>query len=253
MKTVYLHGFGGTQVGPRAIDRGLQVEDPLFFDLPGFGATEDLQPHQMETWRDYATTVIDEINRHIGEQEQFQIVAHSHGSMVAYILAERYPDRIVNMVLLCPLSSGSTPGRLALKTVRSIVKVIGHDRSVVFMKKSVDLFTVVSWQPNWPKGALKSFIKQRREESKRYSVPMVQLLLKIPEFSKEFDATRVSVPATLVFAKGDMAVSRRDAEWYKNHIPSSRVIPHKPIGGHIMPDIHPHALSQLLRDHDALL
>lgn len=250
MKTVYLHGFGGSQLGPRKINKGLRAKDPLFFDLPSFGDSEDSSPESITDWSVYANEVIASIDDMIGKKCKFRIIGHSHGAMLAYIIASKLPDRVDSMLLLCPLSSGSKLSRMLFKIINLMCRVVGYEAAVLVMKATVDIVSIVSWQPNWPKGSLKDFINQRRAEAKRYTPTMGKLLLMIPDFTYQYESSIVNTRAVIVLARGDLAVSKDDINWYEQHMPNVVIVKQRVKGGHIMPDMHPVDLANLIRRHN---
>lgn len=254
MRVVYLHGFGGDRKGPLAIDKGFQQPRPIIFDLPGFGQQPDVDLAQCKNWSDYAHLVMKEINKQVPIREKIKIIGHSHGAMIAFVLATLYPNKVKEILLLCPLAGGTLLSRSFLSLLQATTTVFGWHAIVGLLSNRyfVDLVSRMSYRKSWTKADLERIINQRRQESKRYTPAMLELMARIRSFRPEFSSSFIDTKATLVFAKGDLIVSGSDAQWYKQHLNNAYLMPTKLEGGHLMPDIHPQALAKLLKKHKRL-
>ena len=109
MKTLVLvHGFmGGSQKWSIQRQALTKTVDVLAVDLPGFGANADL--HAPQTIGGYATWVLDTLRAQ--GIEQFHLLGHSMGGMIAQEIATMAPDRVDRLVLYGTGATGMLPGR----------------------------------------------------------------------------------------------------------------------------------------------
>ena len=107
MTLVFVHGFlGGSQQWNAQVD-ALREFDVITVDLPGFGANADQEP--LYAIEDYAEWVLVELaDRGI---EQFHLLGHSMGGMIAQEMVARAPQRVDRLILYGTGSTGQLPGR----------------------------------------------------------------------------------------------------------------------------------------------
>lgn len=242
---VYLHGFSSDKTGFLRVgslgDKNIQ---PVYIDLPGFGAHRSLVPH---SWDEYIAAVYAEIQQQgIARRSPIHLVGHSHGAMVAYGLASLYPDTFASVTFICPVARGGiAPYGLSLM-MRACAKIIGMERVVQLMKIRVlvDSISLFSFTPSWPKGTMSYIIHNRRKEAEGYSPGMLKVLDLQVVFPRFFKDTKVQIPSQVIYAKGDRVVSHYDRSWYESRLVRSnqKTIP----GGHLVTDAYPQNVAHYI-------
>ncbi|RXJ74170.1 alpha/beta hydrolase [Veronia nyctiphanis] len=105
---VLVHGFlSGLTYWDKQVELFSASFDVVVFDLPGFGSNaEQTCPDTIENFADY---VINKLSR-LGIEE-FHLIGHSMGGMIAQEIAIKIPDRVIGLVLYATGPVGSLPGR----------------------------------------------------------------------------------------------------------------------------------------------
>lgn len=248
MTTVYLHGFSGDRSGMQALTSAMKRESNVCVDLPGFG--DHVSDAPILDWDEYIDAAVAIINQSVPDKDQLDLVGHSHGAMVAYAIAVKYPERVRHLTLLCPIANGSWVARSFLGFVRTTQKVIGRTAllSVLRHEKVVDIVTFFGRQPGWSDDMYARIRKERRRESRSYTESMIQLLGMVKSYRRIFNETTVTtVPTALVFGRRDVLVSRSDERWYQAHCPTAIKI--SVDGGHLDPVVAPDMVARELESH----
>lgn len=250
--TVYLHGFGGDNDGLVPLARELGFSPDLCIDMPGFGKNPDVDEVAQDSVGAYAEIAYEHLLAHT-EGRPMRLVGHSHGAMVAYVIALSHPEMVRDIIFLCPVGKSSWLGGLFLVISRWVSRVIGYDKAyrLVAWRPMVDLVTILSWAPGWTRQFTAFMIGQRRKESKRYSSSMLRMIHSVPSFVDKFDDTRIETPALICLARDDRLVTRRDVDWYMQHVPAAKLLPQVLPGGHVMPVLSPARLAELIRAYYA--
>ena len=105
---VFVHGFmGGSRQWAEQKKALASVMDVITVDLPGFGQNAHLQAPNTITG--YANWVLDALSAQ--GIEQFHLLGHSMGGMVAQEIVAIAPDRVERLVLYGTGATGILPGR----------------------------------------------------------------------------------------------------------------------------------------------
>lgn len=241
-KTIFLHGFSGDRTSLLEFVDVVGRPDSYTIDLPGFGDNADVAETTWDGYIDATRKIIE----HVAGDGPYDIVGHSHGAMVAYGLAVRYPEKIRHVALLCPIASGTLLSRWFVGFTWLMRRSIG-DALTLRLHRShtvVDSITKLGSRPEWPRGAYQRMKASRREESSRYTAHMLDVLELIPKYTAYYDTTKLSVPVQVVYAHGDLLVSAKDREWYLRHTDGSHESWCR--GGHVAPVIFPQEVADLL-------
>lgn len=75
-KLLFIHGFRGDHHGLSAIAGALVDYEVLIPDLPGYGKTQELEKHDLESYADWLIGLVDEIGSDV------VVIGHSFGSLV---------------------------------------------------------------------------------------------------------------------------------------------------------------------------
>ncbi|HEY1085283.1 MAG TPA: alpha/beta fold hydrolase [Candidatus Saccharimonadales bacterium] len=230
MKTIYLHGFTGDKHGLEPLAAELKFSDKVLIDLPAFGFNK--QTYSLD-WASYLKAVKKTIDPHLGKGG-IRLIGHSYGCMVAYGLAVRYPELVRELILICPVARGSMVQRLFLGLNTVLLSAVNGDvvTRLYSLPVMVNLASVVSWRPSWPRGALSRIMKMRKAESKQYSPKQLELLGLVKEFRKTFQTAHAEIPAVIVHASADALVAKSDPGWYQKRL-RGEILQVK--GGHLAP------------------
>lgn len=98
---VMLHGFASSAHSFRFLREPLSVNHRLIaFDLNGFGLTQ--RPHQSQDYCiEHQSDLIAQVLADKGI-EQFCLMGHSYGAVVSSCIAERYPEKVLKVILVSP-------------------------------------------------------------------------------------------------------------------------------------------------------
>lgn len=243
MKTIFLHGFSGDGSSLRPFVEAVGLPQSFAIDLPAFGSNaRQYEP----TWQGYTEATMATIRDTAGPGP-YRLIGHSHGAMVAFALARQFPDDIHQIILICPVASGTNLGRAFLRANSVMRRVLG-DRATLRLHRArpmVDVVTRVGKQPDWPDEAYTRLKYIRRQESARYSGAMLDVLKLIPSFRAQYNDVIITIPSGLIFAYNDLLVSRNDVSWYEHHTLNADMAWCR--GGHVAPVIFPAELASIIR------
>ena len=245
MKTIFLHGFSGDRTGLKPLADSLGMAGSYLIDLPSFGSnTRTYEP----TWASYADAVMNTIHDEAGKGP-YRLIGHSHGAMVAFVVAAQYADEVSELVLLCPVAYSTKLGRAFITANTALGRVVGYDAlaRVPRLGPIVDVVTRVSKQPDWPQDRYDRLKQARRIESRHYSGDMLKLLEMVKRFTDELHHASVPVAACIVQASRDLLVSPRDITWYTSRIHRTELVHCR--GGHVAPAIFPDELARLIHQN----
>lgn len=243
MTTIYLHGFSGDGASLAPFVEAVGYENSYAIDLPGFGANKR---SYTATWHGYVDATMATI-REVAGSGPYRLIGHSHGAMVAYALALKFPEDIQHVTLICPVASGTALGQSFMHVNRVMRLLLGDHRTLRIHKKQlvVDTVTRLSARSDWPDGAHDRIRNIRRNESTRYDAAMLDVLKLIPLFKKTYDTTQLEKPAQIIFAHNDLLVSKKDRDWYRTH--TNAAYQSWCRGGHVAPVIFPEEIAQMIR------
>ena len=128
-KTLLLvHGyFGGTDQWDNEFDFFQDRFDVISIDLPGFGGSNHIQP--AHTIHGFAEAIISLLNKL--EVDEFYLLGHSMGGMIAQQIAYALGDRVAKLVLYGTGPIGNIPNRFEpIETSRQRLKKDGHEATI---------------------------------------------------------------------------------------------------------------------------
>ena len=104
---VFVHGFmGGSQQWQQQLEV-LSNFDSVALDLPGFG--KNAKAKALTSISDFADWALDELS--VRGVQQFNLIGHSMGGMVAQAMVAQAPERVDRLVLYGTGATGLLPGR----------------------------------------------------------------------------------------------------------------------------------------------
>ena len=104
---VFVHGLmGGSQQWQQQVEAFSEYES-IALDLPGFGA--NAKTRALNSIADFANWALDTLSAQ--GVEQFSLIGHSMGGMVAQEMVSHAPERIERLVLYGTGATGVLPGR----------------------------------------------------------------------------------------------------------------------------------------------
>ncbi len=245
MKTIFLHGFSGDRTGLQPLADSLGLSKSYLIDLPSFGRNaRRYEP----TWASYAEAVMETIQDETGDGP-YRLIGHSHGAMVAFVLAAAYPERIRELVLICPVAYSTKLGRAFITANTALGRVVGYDAlaRVQRLTPIVDVVTRASKQADWPAERYDSLKQARRTESRYYNGEMLKLLEMVKRFTDELQHATVPLAGCIVQASRDLLVSQRDIAWFTSRIHRTELVHCR--GGHVAPAIFPDELARLIHQN----
>jgi pimeloyl-ACP methyl ester carboxylesterase len=231
--TVFLHGFSGEANGLRAFADLYSGPDALCINLPGFGGSTAPSFGKSDDIYTYCDDIWREIRRVVPEGP-INLVGHSHGAMVSYVLAVQHPDVIQRLDLFCPVARPQFIPRSLIGLVRllnstgvspdQIIRVGAHP----FL---VRLVTRYMFHPDWSAEDRQRIIEMRTREAKFYSPIMFDLMQQTVRFAETMKESRCRVPTRICHTSDDNVASPTDYAWYQDH---ADVVKIKEItGGHL--------------------
>lgn len=215
--TVFLHGFSGDSDGLRPFADAYASSAPICVDLPGFGGTPASPGSESYAIKKYCEDVWREIRKQV-PAGKINLVGHSHGAMVGYVLAVLHPDDVVRLDLFCPVARPRLLPRLGIGFLHAlrrlgvpplvIIKFVAHPLLV-------SLVTRYSFQPGWSREIRQQITRMRRREARNYSPIMFDLMEQTVRFADEMDNSQCSVPTRLCYVTDENVASDDDFDWYR--------------------------------------
>lgn len=231
--TIFLHGFSGEGDGLRQFADVYSGKEAICINMPGFGGTDAPVTDLNEDIREYCSDVWREI-RKAAPEGSVNLVGHSHGAMIGYVLAVQHPDEVARLDLFCPVARPRFIPRISIGAIRYI-QAFGVPPSVIirFMSRPflVSLVTRYTFHPDWSTEDRQRIIKMRKRESQFYSPIMLDLMKQTSVFTKVMEGTHCSVPTQICYVSDENVASDDDYKWYEAHANIKKV---KEIsGGHL--------------------
>ena len=231
--TVFLHGFSGDGTGLRPFADAYIGKDALCINMPGFGgATAPLEGGCDDIYK-YADAVWGTI-RGLVLDGPVNLVGHSHGAMVGYVLALQHPDEVKRLDLFCPIAYPRLIPRLTIRTMQLVCSIGISKRAVVRLMASpfmVSLVTRYSFNPLWTDDDKRRITEMRQREAKFYSPIMFDLMKQAMVFGRTMKDTHCEVPTQICHVSDENVAGNKDYLWYKQH---ANVVKLKEItGGHL--------------------
>ena len=104
---VLIHGFRGTHHGLSLISRDLSHDFDCFVpDIPGFGKGQELSSYSMEEYVEWLDDYIDNLTTN----KPPILLGHSFGSMITGAYADKFPEKISELILVNPIGAPALEG-----------------------------------------------------------------------------------------------------------------------------------------------
>lgn len=251
MQTFFFHGFsggGGQPLEPFAKELGLDPQDVVLLDMPGFKAADGLiDPAILLDAEAYERMAEESIMPQI-TSSKIRIIAYSHGAIPAFLFTARHQDLVEQLVLICPASSMHPFVSLLPRVMDTVVKRVGIERTLGLMRRRylVDAMTLYGRKRYWSREMLASRLRTRREEAEQYNVNMYYLLQQLRTFQTQCDHVKIqSVPAVILRTTDDEVIGRNSVSWFRDHISQTKIV--STIGGHAILAVMPEKAAERLR------
>ncbi|MDN5274300.1 MAG: hypothetical protein JWP06_201 [Candidatus Saccharibacteria bacterium] len=243
--TVFLHGFSGEANGLRAFADLYSGPKAICINLPGFGGTSTSTLDKSDDIYTYCVDVWREIRRVI-PSGPINLVGHSHGAMVSYVLATQHPKDIKRLDLFCPVARPQFIPRSLIGLVQllnstgipadQIVRIGAHP----FL---VGLVTRYMFHPDWSVEDRQRIIDMRTREAKFYSPIMFDLMRQTIHFADTMKDSYCTVPTRICHVSDENVASPTDYLWYESHANVKKI---KEItGGHLCVVANPRRVVEL--------
>lgn len=248
--TVFLHGFSGEANGLRVFANLYSSPEAICINLPGFGGTDAPSIDNRDDIYTYCAAVWREIRQAVPEGS-INLVGHSHGAMVSYVLAIQHPKEIKRLDLFCPVARPHFIPRSLIGLVRLLNSTgVSHDHIIRVGAHPflVGLVTRYMFHPDWSAEDRQRIIDMRTREAKFYSPIMFDLMRQTVHFVDTMKDAYCTVPTRICHTSDDNVASPTDHAWYQTH---ADVIKIKEItGGHLCVVANPARVVSLFGHED---
>lgn len=95
---IFLHGFPGSHKGIIDMASNLKGYRLIVPDLPACGQSEALVRHNLKNYAQWLYDLLEELGI-----KKAIVIGHSFGARVALVFGNRYPAKVINMVLITPV------------------------------------------------------------------------------------------------------------------------------------------------------
>lgn len=231
--TVLLHGFSGEGKSLRPFADLYSGPEAICINMPGFGGSKAPKNDNNHDIRVYCDAVWVEIRKSI-PQGPVNLVGHSHGTMVGYVLAVHHPTEVARLDLFCPVVRPRFIPRSSVGFIRFLQAIgVSSDRIIRLASRPtlVNLVTRYSFHPDWTSEARHRIVQMRLREAGFYSPIMFDLMRQALQFKKVMDDSYCSVPTNICYVSDDNVAGPTDHTWYKNHTAAKKV--REISGGHL--------------------
>lgn len=250
MRTFFFHGFsggGGQPLAPFARQLGLDMDNVVLLDMPGFKNSDGLLDQEIladpEAYEQMAEPAILQLRK----SEKIRVIAYSHGAIPAFLFAARHQDIVAQLILICPAASMHPFVSLLPKVMGGVVRIAGMDRTLRFMRRRylVDAMTLYGRKRYWDHDMLASRLRTRREEADEYNTNMYYLMKQLETFQKQCSDVRIEhIPTVILRATDDEVIGRNSVQWFRDHIAQTKIV--STIGGHAILAVMPEKAAERL-------
>lgn len=253
MQTFFFHGFsggGGQPLAPFAHELGLEMDDVVLLDMPGFKTSDGLlDPKVLSDARAYELMAEPDILK-LKTSPKIRVIAYSHGAIPAFLFTARNQAIVEQLILICPASSMHPFVNLLPGVMDGVVRVAGLDRTLDFMRRRwlIDLMTLYGRKRYWTREMLMDRINTRREESDQYNENMYYLMKQLKTFQTDCDDVKVdSVPTIILRTTDDEVIGRNSVQWFRDHSTQTKIV--SMLGGHAVLAVMPDKLAARLQPY----
>jgi len=243
--TVFLHGFSGDGNGVRAFADFYSGPDAICINMPGFGGTQAPDDDNNQDIHVYCNAVWREIRKAV-PTGLVNLVGHSHGTMIGYVLAVQHSDEVARLDLFCPVARPSFIPRSSVEFIRFLQTIgLSPERIIRIASRPslVELVTRYTFHPDWSDEDRHRITQMRLREAQFYSPIMFDLMRQTLQFKKVMDSSYCPVPTNICYTSDDNVAGPTDHEWYEDHTAVKKV---KEIsGGHLCVVANPKRVVKL--------
>jgi pimeloyl-ACP methyl ester carboxylesterase len=243
--TVFLHGFSGEGDSIRPFADLYSGPESICINMPGFGGTPAPKDDNNQDIRIYCDAVWAEIRKQV-PSGQINLVGHSHGTMIGYVLAIQHSTEVRRLDLFCPVARPSFIPRSSVDFVRFLQTIgLSPERIIRIAAHPalVELVTRYTFHPDWSDEERHRITQMRLREAQFYSPIMFDLMRQTLQFKEVMDKSYCSVPTNICYTSDDNVASPLDYEWYEDHTAVKKI---KEIsGGHLCVVANPQRVVEL--------
>lgn len=231
--TVFLHGFSGEGSSLRVFADLYSGTEAICINMPGFGGSEMPEDDNNQDIRVYCDAVWAVIRKSV-PKGPMNLVGHSHGTMIGYVLAVQHPTEVARLDLFCPVARPSFIPRSSVEFIRFLQTIgLSPERIIRIASRPtlVELVTRYTFHPDWSDEDRHRITQMRLREAQFYSPIMFDLMRQTLQFKNVMDNTYCSVPTNICYTSDDNVAGSTDHEWYEDHVNVGKI---KEIsGGHL--------------------
>ncbi len=224
--------------GPgRAIDT--TTRRLLSVDFSDGGRRRDGRPARVVTTHDQAARIVDVLDE-LAIPKLAAVVGASYGGMVALALAERWPERVAQLVVICAAHEPH-PMSIGLRAVQRRIVELGLDTGraadAMALGRAVAMTTYrtarefaerFDVEPTWSDGAaefdVERYLLSAGEKFAARVAPERYLALSLSTDLHRVTPEGVSVPTTVVPAQGDTLVPPAQMRAMAKRLPNLRAV-----------------------------
>jgi pimeloyl-ACP methyl ester carboxylesterase len=248
--TVFLHGFSGVAEGLRPFAELYAGPKAVCINLPGFGGTKVAPGSKNDDLREYSESVWRQIRKEV-PKGKIILVGHSHGAMVGYVLAVKYPKEIVRLDLFCPLARPRLTPRFFIGLMQGLRRIGIPAETIIKIGAQpalVSLVTLYAKHPSWTPEDRMRIADMRLYEARYYSPIMFDLMQQTKEFTSLMDKTYCTVPTRICHVNDENAASDDDHIWYEEHCNLEKT--QEISGGHLCIVVDPSRVIRLFTEKE---
>lgn len=251
VQTFFFHGFsggGGQPLEPFARELGLDMDNVVLLDMPGFKTSDGLlDPEVLSDPQRYEQMAEADILKR-KTSPKVRIVAYSHGAIPAFLFAARNQDIVEQLVLVCPASSMHPFVNLLPGAMDGVVRVAGLNRTLGLLRQRwlIDLMTLYGRKRYWTREMLLNRIRTRRQEADQYNENMYYLMKQLTTFQQSCNDVRLDgVPMVILRTTDDEVIGRNSVQWFRDHTKQVKIV--STLGGHAIIAVMPEKAAERLR------
>lgn len=214
-----VHGLGGPRAWQRVLEALSHHFRVLSVDLPGFGESDP--PQRSYASGDYAEFLFNLTC--VLEARKIILCGISWGGEIAVRFADRHPDRVDRLVLLC--STGLhhreyAGNRLVARIVQGLLETAVLRSGWLIDRASRRSYYSIESRPA---GLCNRFSEDLGKAGRRraFSAAFLDAFQGDPDFSARL--SRLTIPALVVWGRNDAIVPMKDALELHRHMPDSRL------------------------------
>lgn len=241
--TLFIHGLCGDYRGLLECSNYLKKQNILILDLPGYGMSEPLsETHDLVGYASFISDFLKELNI-----KKINLVGHSFGASVSLKFFDKFPEKLIRLVLISPIVSQSKTfsyklGKLYFKIASFFNDRLFHflicNKLVVYL---TDIFIIRTKNKDIKHQILKEdYVNYKRANSCAIRDSFYAIDL------ENFNFTNPSLISILVLIGKKDVLSSLDNMNLISKIPNIKVLIEQ--GGHLINQEKPGLVGKLLND-----